>query len=79
MGRVFIHLGLAKTGTSFLQKKVFPCLDDVDYFHTGHYDVLNKKPVNGKKMLLSFEGLSGTILSNDRFINAFRIKKFKRF
>lgn len=30
--KVFIHVGLQKTGSSFLQQCVFPCLDGCDYF-----------------------------------------------
>ena len=68
---VMLHVGLAKTGTSWLQQNVFPKMD-VDFFHTGHYECItctkNKKP-----MVVSFEGLSGTTYNNDRYVLAYRL------
>ena len=74
MSNVLIHLGLAKTGTSWLQKRVFPQLD-VDYFHCGHYEILNKIPKSDRSMVVSYEGFSGTIPLNDRYVNAWRLHK----
>lgn len=71
MRKVVLHLGLAKTGTSWLQQQVFPRLP-LHFYHCKHYDVLNK---NTSNMLLSFEGLSGTIQCNDRYVNAYRLHK----
>lgn len=71
---ILIHLGLAKTGTSWLQKRVFPQLD-VEYHHCGQYQALIYKPTMKKPMVLSYEGFSGIIPLNDRYTNAFRLKK----
>jgi len=35
MGRIFIHIGLAKTATTTLQKQVFPSIDQVEVRSLG--------------------------------------------
>ena len=69
---MILHLGLAKTGTSWLQKKVFPLMD-VQYYHVGHYDVVGKK--TDEKTLFSFEGLSGTPYDDNRYLLADQLKR----
>lgn len=71
MSKVVLHLGLAKTGTSWLQQNVFPLLP-LEFVHCSKYDVLNKY---NHDLLLSFEGFSGTIQCNDRFVNAYRLHR----
>ncbi|MDO5509745.1 MAG: hypothetical protein Q4F57_03510 [Weeksellaceae bacterium] len=34
---IFYHVGLSKTGSTFLQKKVFPYLEDIEYIPTNKY------------------------------------------
>jgi len=71
MSEVILHLGLAKTGTTWFQQRLFPQLDLL-FHHVSHYDIINK-PIKGKT-LFSFEGLSGTPYNNDRFVIADRLK-----
>ncbi len=76
--KVFIHIGLHKTGTTFLQKQVFPYIEDIHYVEKEEsirFDMnLNEKKVN----LISNEDLSGNPwLKNvhDRFRIADRLKR----
>jgi len=72
MAEVILHLGLAKTGTSWMQKYLFPAMD-LNYVKVGSYDIL---PYQIKeKTLFSFEGLSGTPHRNDRYVLASRLHR----
>ena len=55
-GEVFIHVGLPKTGTTFLRTQIFPKIENIVYAKTpiGFYDV-----DRDVKYLLSNESLSG--------------------
>jgi hypothetical protein len=63
--KLFIHVGLHKTGTTFLQKQIFPNIPNVNYY--GPYMngilipnfVLNVKVPENKTTIISCEGLSG--------------------
>lgn len=55
--KIFVHLGLMKTGTTFLQSAVFPQLP-VNYIRRIR-DL--KKVANGQPILISNEGLGGSI------------------
>ncbi len=35
--QLFFHVGLAKTGSTYLQHKVFPKFENIKYIQTGHY------------------------------------------
>ena len=69
-----LHLGLAKTGTSWLQQQVFPQMD-IYYYNPGHYEVLTIPTHTDKPTVISFEGLSGTTYNNDRYILLYRLHK----
>ena len=53
---MYIHVGLPKTGTSFLQKEVFPKIKEIDYF--GKEQIITANMKKNKKNLYSDEGLS---------------------
>ena len=54
--KIFIHIGLHKTGTTFLQKEVFPKIPNINYiFRVG----LDTAIVEDKTNLLSDENLDG--------------------
>ncbi len=54
-GEVFIHVGLHKTGTTFLQKNIF---NELDLRFVRHLNDVVKFP-DAKKVLISNEALSG--------------------
>jgi hypothetical protein len=58
---IIIHIGLHKTGTTFLQKYFYPKLEDVQYINST--DPIHKLTdgLNDKtgKLLISSEGFSG--------------------
>jgi len=79
--KVVIHLGLHRTGTTFLQKEVFPKLKDVNF--TRNYTIVTKME-RFKINLISNEDLSICPFDNkfhkgltptDRFVVIDRIKK----
>ena len=35
--KVYFHVGISKTGSTFLQKRVFPFLSKIDYVPTNRY------------------------------------------
>jgi len=51
--RTVIHIGLHRTGTTFLQKEIFPKLDGIKYVYSK---IINSET---KGILISEEGLSG--------------------
>ena len=54
---IYFHVGLAKTGSTFLQKNFFPYLKNIKYISTHDYinsiDIINK--TNYKSYLISRE------------------------
>jgi len=56
---VVLHLGLSKTGTTFLQKNVFPYLDGVRFFDNGEFKI--NSVLHGDKVNL----ISDETFSND--------------
>ena len=87
MGKVIIHIGMHKTGTSFLQKEVFPKLENTFYAHNNQFFVPWKEqlPINSDNMLLSYEGFSGFPWDNkqsrNNWLQSFdlNIKQLKKF
>ena len=73
---IIIHVGLHKTGTSFLQKNVFEKLKEISYRYGFSLD---DPPAKEKKNLISYEALSGRpFLPNypdTRYIIANRLKR----
>ena len=61
MGKVIIHIGMHKTGTTFLQKVIFPKLDNTFYAHNNEFFIPWKEQLSKKAdhMLLSYERFSG--------------------
>lgn len=53
-----LHIGLHKTGTTFLQRAVFPLWTGIAYVATDNLEVLLRAPTD-RPVLLSREGLSG--------------------
>jgi len=72
MSEVALHLGLAKTATTWLQRYVYPAMD-ATYYHCGQYDVIDK-PINGTT-IFSFEGLSGTPHEDNRYLLTDRLHR----
>lgn len=54
---IYFHVGLSKTGTTFLQARVFPLLQGISYIPTQHFkhSVGRIKRSNGAKFLVSRE------------------------
>lgn len=61
MSNLIIHIGLHKTGTTFLQHNFFPKIENTFYAHNNEFFVPWKKQLLDKpdNMLLSYEGFSG--------------------
>lgn len=55
---IFFHVGLHKTGTTFLQKAVFPKWQGITYLPWPHLELFLRLE-SGKTYLVSREGLSG--------------------
>lgn len=58
MSQLFLHIGLHKTGTTFLQREVFPLWKGVNYLPQDKLEYLTRMR-EGQRYLLSREGLSG--------------------
>jgi len=54
---IFLHIGLHKTGTTFLQKEVFPKIKDIE-FHDRKYLIYDMQVNQNKKILFSGERYS---------------------
>jgi len=83
MKKIFIHMGLHRTGTTFLQQHVFPKLN-VNYIHVDAKDIMKKADIkDGQINLLSSEYFSGAPLdfknihygSSDRYLIAEKLKE----
>jgi len=82
MKKVFIHVGLHRTGTTFLQQHVFPKLN-ANFIHVDAKDINKKLPIGTGINLLSSEYFSGAPLdfknpnygATDRFDIADRLKQ----
>jgi hypothetical protein len=60
MKKIFIHIGMHKSATSWLQRKVFPLLD-VNYIHSKQLiDILERPILDNKINLISYERFSGS-------------------
>jgi hypothetical protein len=61
-GDVYLHIGLHKTGTTFLQREVFPKMN-INFIHKTNKNKIDKN----KKNLLSNEDLCGNPFKEDLF------------
>ncbi|WP_252313081.1 hypothetical protein [Sinobaca sp. H24] len=86
MKKVYIHVGFHKTATTFLQRRIYPKMQNVTHIKNKHisetlYDIRLKsltdgnielirerfeKWEEGKPLLISYEGLSGSPFSQKR-------------
>jgi hypothetical protein len=74
--KLIIHIGLHKTGTTFLQYTYFKSLKDTLYMHGNSFFVPWKEQMDkdNKNMLLSYEGFSGVAWNNKyNWIDSFEI------
>jgi hypothetical protein len=63
MSNFFVHIGLPKTGTTFLQKAVFPKISSITYIRRRHnLRTLVRSPAS-RKILISDEAFSGNPLN----------------
>lgn len=84
MSKLIIHVGLHKTGTTFLQNTYFKSLENTLYMHGNSFFVPWKEQLDKttKNMLLSYEGFSGIAWHKEySWINSFEmnIEALKRF
>ena len=66
-GRIFVHIGIHKTGTTYLQNYFFKSLDGVDIINTPNYYqtfAKGEKTIN-YNFLISNEGISGVAWNYD--------------
>jgi hypothetical protein len=63
---LFIHVGLHRTGSTFVQKSLFPKIEELKYYYKPRLDQLLNLDQEGK-ILLSDEAFSGRIWDADRF------------
>lgn len=54
---IYLHIGLHKTGTSFLQKMIFPKIKDISFYYPKINEIKDIKPKN--KTLISNESIAG--------------------
>lgn len=67
-GKVFIHIGLPKTGTTYMQNYFFNKLDNVEMLHSPKFYKMFSKKIDEKRninFLLSNEGLSGVVWNHN--------------
>tara|TARA_B100000965_G_scaffold386741_1_gene389291 strand:+ start:4176 stop:4982 length:807 start_codon:yes stop_codon:yes gene_type:complete len=69
----YLHVGLPRTGTTFLQNSIFNNINDINF--TLKPDLNNFKIKNNQINLISDEGLLGNVWGNNRFISVEKIYK----
>lgn len=78
---IILHIGMCKTGTTFLQKKFFPFIKDI--FCTSCNDgILNEKPFtdlhNLDRILFDNRGIKNTLYNNN-YLHNYKEKLFEYF
>lgn len=71
MGNLVLHIGLHKTGTTFLQKNVYPYIKEIDFLGNKFYHTSLAKNEQQVK-LLSNEGLAGSPYKHPDFFEQFK-------
>jgi len=61
--RVFVHIGLHKTATTWFQRHLFPSLAGIHYRRSKRINDTVSRHGNGSILLVSHESLSGTLSS----------------
>jgi len=64
--RVFLHVGLHKTGTTFLQERVFPALPGVRFVHPLHYPRPDDGPIEAFFLDMFFRNAAHIDLAGHR-------------
>jgi hypothetical protein len=76
--KFYIHIGLHKTGTTFLQENIFPKLKNIQYInHENFIKSLSTFDNHQANYFMSFEGLSGKLWDRDH--NTLSFNKEHRF
>ena len=65
-GRVFFHIGLHKTATTWFQRQLFPRLAGIRYRRSKRIKETFARQGNGSILLISHESLSGTLATDKR-------------
>jgi len=80
---VYIHIGLHKTGTTYLQNNIFPKIENIHYVHLPAWRVLTKGNLTEKELasykaalLEGWDNRKKLIISNEFFSGA--IEKFSK-
>lgn len=82
MNQFYLHIGYYKTGTSFLQEKIFPKMNNIFYLnpiYEDNYDrpftelMMGDFHVPSRKSLLSLNALSGMPFSLNRTLDKYHI------
>ena len=54
--QIFFHLGFPKTGSTFLQNRIFPYIPGINFFKKHHFRKYKKlTPTNGEKYFFTYE------------------------
>lgn len=61
MAKIFFHVGLHKTATTWFQRQFFPRLENVHVLRTRQLDTIALPADDSPTLIVSHEGLSGTI------------------
>lgn len=78
MKEIYFHIGLHKTGTTFLQRNVFPYIKDIDYYCKDFRPFKLGQKIT-KKTLVSDENLSGVPYSDRNDSRLFNLNSIKKY
>ena len=72
---LYFHIGLPRTGTTFLQNSLFNNINNINYILKPNFSDIKNKIIKNKINLVSDEGLLGNVWDGDRFQAINRIYK----